>query len=157
MTIPLQFQRAHATTHSRRLAPGFTLTEILIAIALIVILVAVAVTNLSGILSHGQEDTAKIFVTSEIDTALLAYRSNTGNYPTTEQGLGALIIAPDGVSGWRGPYLTTNDVPKDPWGNFYQYAYPSTHNQPAGKYDCWSACPDGQNNTPDDIGNWPTQ
>ncbi len=157
MTIPLQFRRNRATTRSRRRTSGFTLTEILIAIALIVMLVAVAVTDLKKIFSGGQEDVARIFVTSEIDTALLAYRTNTGNYPTNEQGLAALVAQPDGVSGWRGPYLTTNGVPKDPWGNPYQYAYPSVHNQATGKYDCWSAGPDGQNNTADDIGNWPAQ
>jgi general secretion pathway protein G len=157
MTIPLQFRRERATTQSRRLTPGFTLTEILIAIALIVMLVAVAVTDLQKILGGGQEDVARIFVTSEIDTALTVYKTNTGNYPTTEQGLMALIVCPDGVSGWRGPYLKDTDAPKDPWNNYYQYAYPSSHGQGSGKYDCWSMGPDGQNGTADDIGNWPSQ
>jgi general secretion pathway protein G len=154
MTIPLQLRRNRATTRSRRLAPGFTLTEILIAIALLVTIVAVAVTNLTGIFEGGKIDAAKIFVTSEIDTPLLAYKANTGNYPTTEQGLQALIVCPDGVNGWRGPYLDKATLPVDPWGNQYRYTYPSTHGQSIGKYDCWSAGPDGQDGTADDIGNW---
>jgi general secretion pathway protein G len=154
MTIPLQFRRNRATLRPRRLAPGFTLTEILIAIALLVTIVAVAVTNLTGIFTGGQVDAARIFVTSEVDTALLAYKTNTGNYPTTEQGLSALVACPEGVNGWRGPYFSTPDIPLDPWKNPYQYAYPSVHGQAAGKYDVWSVGPDGQNGTADDIGNW---
>jgi len=79
-----------------------------------VLLVSVAVANLSGVFSSGQEQTARIFVTDGIDTPLLTYKMNTGSYPTTEQGLQSLITAPEGVSGWKGPYLTTADVPKDP-------------------------------------------
>jgi len=154
MTIPLQFRRTRATLRSSRLAPGFTLTEILIAIALLVTIVAVAVTNLTGIFEGGKIDAAKIFVTSEVDTPLLAYKAATGNLPSTEQGLQALITAPEGINGWRGPYLNKSTLPLDPWNNPYNYAYPSTHGQGLGKYDVWSNGPDGQSGTPDDIGNW---
>jgi general secretion pathway protein G len=87
----------------------------------------------------------------------MQYKLATGHFPTTEQNLKALIAAPDGESGWRGPYLADNikDVPKDPWGNYYQYQYPGTHN--TNSYDCWSMGPDGQNGTADDIGNWSSQ
>jgi general secretion pathway protein G len=133
-------------------APGFTLTEILIAIALLVTVVAMAVANLAGIMTSSQGDLAHVFVTETIDTPLLTYKMNTGTYPTTEQGLRALIVAPEGVNNWHGPYLTTKDIPTDPWKNEYHYRFPGTHNT-AG-YDCWSAGPDGQDGTADDIGNW---
>jgi general secretion pathway protein G len=137
-------------SRSRHAAPGFTLTEILIAIALLVAVVALAVANLSGILTSSQGDIAKLFVTQTLDTPLLTYKMNTGMYPTTDQGLKALMVAPEGVSNWRGPYV--NDLPKDPWQNDYKYKCPGVHN-PSG-YDAWSMGPDGQDGTADDIGNW---
>jgi len=113
----------------------------------------------------GPQDVVYLFVTSEVDTPLMAYKLNTGDYPTTQQGLQALITQPVGVKGWQGPYFNKDwkgphlnpikTVPLDPWGHPYQYAYPSTHHQPAGKYDCWSLGPDGIDGTADDIGNWP--
>ncbi len=136
----------------RHAASGFTLTEILIAIALIVAVVALAVANLGTILTGGQTDVAKSFVTSVIDTPLMAYRTTTGTFPTTEQGLKALIVAPEGVSGWRGPYLQQTEVPKDPWGTEYHYAYPGTHR--SGSYDAWSAGPNKIDGDADDITNW---
>ena len=74
-----------------------------------------------------------------------------GRYPTTEEGLNALLKAPEGTEDrWAGPYV--RDIPKDPWGNEYQYAFPATRSRDA--YDIWSMGPDGKNNTDDDIGNW---
>jgi general secretion pathway protein G len=139
-------------SRSRRAAAGFTLTEILIAIALIVMVVAAAVTELGGIFSGGQAQIATVFVKQDIDTPLLAYKMATGSYPTTEQGLKALIVAPDGVTGWHGPYLNTKDIPKDPWGSDYQYRYPGVHNPQS--YDVWSLGPSKTDGSTDNIGNW---
>jgi general secretion pathway protein G len=136
-------------------APGFTLTEILIAIALIVTIVAVAVGNLSGLFTGGQKQVASVFVKDGIATPLMAYRTSTGSYPTTDQGLKALIAAPDGVTGWSGPYLTTTDVPKDPWNNYYVYVYPGTHHGTQNMYDVYSTGPNGSNAPESEwIGNW---
>jgi general secretion pathway protein G len=158
MTIPMTFRRARATAAARprRLTPGFTLTEILIAIALIVIIVTVAVTNLSGVLDQGKVTAASIFVTQSVETPLLSYKLAMGHYPRTEQGLQALVTCPDGEStmSWHGPYLNTSDVPLDPWKNPYHYAYPSTHGQTGDKYDVWSTGPSGTDGAADNIGNW---
>lgn len=153
MTIPLTLRRSRAASrlHPRH-AAGFTLTEILIAIALIVIIVGVAVANYSKIYVSGQIAATKTFVNDDVDTPLMDYRLNTQSFPTTEQGLRALIAAPDNVAGWNGPYLKTAAVPLDPWGHEYHYVFPGTHN-PTG-YDCWSDGPDGVSGTADDIGNW---
>jgi general secretion pathway protein G len=151
MSIPSSLSRRRQS-RSRRAASGFTLTEILIAIALIVILVATAVANLSGIFTQNQGTIAKLFVTQDVDTPLLSYRMATGSYPTTEQGLQALVTPPNGVSGWNGPYLKGNDVPLDPWHNAYHYRYPGVHNLQG--YDCWSTGPSGVDGGPDNIGNW---
>jgi general secretion pathway protein G len=158
MTIPMTFRRVRAahTSRPRRLAPGFTLTEILIAIALIVIIVTVAVTNLNGVLDSGKVTAAQIFVTQSVETPLLSYKMAMGHYPSTEDGLAALIACPtdENAQSWKGPYLTTTDVPLDPWKNYYHYAYPSSHGQTGGKYDVWSNGPTGQDGAPDTIGNW---
>jgi len=100
---------------------------------------------------------ATLFVNSQIDTPLLAFKVNFGTFPTTEEGLLALIYNPNlgtDDKSWHGPYLTTDDVPLDPWGHPYQYAYPSSHGQKSGKYDVWSMGPDGISGTADDICNW---
>lgn len=82
------------------------------------------------------------------------YRRHTKTFPTTEQGLQALITPPgDGdestVTGWRGPYLYTDTLPKDPWGNEYQYAY-----EGGDSPRIWSWGPDKKDGTDDDIRSW---
>lgn len=123
--------------------------EIVIAIALLVAIMALLLTNLDGVLGRGQEQTARIFVTQTIRTPLLSYRTDVGSYPNTEQGLQALIAAPEGVEGWRGPYI--DSLPNDPWGNPYQYRSPGERN-PA-TYDIWSLGPD-RTDSENNIGNW---
>jgi len=103
-------------------------------------------------LGKDEEFPERFNTTTELDVPLLAYKAATGAYPTTKQGLEALLTQPDGVTGWRGPYLIR--IPLDPWKRPYQYAYPSTHGQAADKYDVWSLGPDGIDETKDDIGNW---
>ena len=132
---------------------GFSLIEILIVIALIAVLATVAIGNLGGIFSGQQEKVASMFVKQTLDTALVPYRLDVGNYPTTEQGLNALITAPAGKEAkWKGAYL--KELPLDPWDNPYQYRYPGTKNiNGARGYDAWSWGPDGTESA-DDIGNW---
>ncbi len=132
---------------------GFSLIEILIVIALIAVLATVAIGNLGGIFSGQQEKVASMFVKQTLDTALVPYRLDVGNYPTTEQGLKALITAPAGKEAkWKGAYL--KELPLDPWDNPYQYRYPGTKNiNGARGYDAWSWGPDGTESA-DDIGNW---
>jgi general secretion pathway protein G len=130
---------------------GFSLLEIVIAIALLVLISGVVITNLDSVFGAGQENTARLFVKETIRTPLTTYRSDTGSFPTTEQGLEALVKAPEGVSNWKGPYLRDSSVPKDPWGRPYQYRYPGEKNPLS--YDVWSLGPDGQDNETN-IGNW---
>ena len=101
----------------------------------------------------GAPNEAHVFVNDSIATPLESYRKDTGYYPTTAQGLQALIAALPGVNNWQGPYINGNAPPKDPWANDYQYACPGAHN-PKG-YDIWSLGIHGLN-SPDSewIGNW---
>ena len=130
---------------------GFTLLEILIAIALLAAIAGLLIANLDRILGGGKKEVARIFVNETLETPLLSYRVNMGNYPTTEQGLEALIKAPaENAANWEGPYLKKK-IPQDPWGNPYQYKSPGDKNKDT--YDLWSFGPDGTESE-DDITNW---
>lgn len=129
---------------------AFSLIEILIVIGLIAALAAVMIANLDRIFGSGQEEVAKIFVTQTIKAPLTAYKLHMRTYPTTEQGLQALLTPPEGAGDrWKGPYLT--EPPIDPWGTPYQYRYPGIKNP--GGYDVWSLGPDKTDNEKV-IGNW---
>ena len=138
--------------HARR---GFTLLEILIALAILGMLVSTAVVNFDKIYVQGQEQTTKLFVNESMKICADRYRMDIGDYPSTDEGIKALITAPEGKQErWRGPYMDTKggNIPLDPWGEPYQYRYPGTHN--TEKYDLFSKGRDKAADTPDDIGNW---
>ena len=142
-------------TTARRLRKGFTLLEILIAVAIVGMLVGLAVTNIDKILGQSQDGVAKLFVNESLKTSLVRYRIDLGDYPSTDEGIKALIVAPEGKADrWRGPYMDAKggNVPVDPWTEAYQYRYPGTHNTEG--YDLFSKGRDRQADTADDIGNW---
>lgn len=142
------------TRRSRR--RGFTLMEILIVIALLGTIMGFVVMNLGDVLSGGKADIEKAKVQSNgsFDLPLQRYRMKIGSYPSTEEGLQALLTAPSGKEDRWGttPFIKDEGVLKDSYGNAYRYVSPGIHN-PNG-YDLWSTGPDGQDGTPDDIGNW---
>ena len=109
----------------RRSRAGVTLIEMLVVVTIIGLFVA-----LVGPKLWSKVDEAKIGAArSQIDnfqTALGAYKLDTGNFPTTEQGLQALRVRPPEAPQWNGPYLP-KDVPKDPWGIDYVYRFPGEH------------------------------
>jgi general secretion pathway protein G len=134
---------------------GFTLIEILVVIAIISLLAGLVIANTGNIFGNSQKDIAKLMVTQTLKTPLMTYRFQVGSYPTTDEGLAALMVAPPNKADrWRGPYLeSTTKLPLlDPWGNPYQYACPGTHNKDS--YDLWSRGPHGVDGTDENIGNW---
>ncbi len=140
---------------SRARRAAFTLFEVLIAVALLALLAGVAVMNADRIFGQNQEQVAKIFVKQSLEVPLTSYKIAMGGYPTTEEGIQALITAPaSGAERWRGPYIKADGgkAPVDPWGTPYFYRYPGSHN--TDRYDVWSAGPDRKDGTADDIGNW---
>jgi general secretion pathway protein G len=133
---------------------GFTLIEIMVVIAIIGILATLIVPNIMGRPDEARATAAKHDV-GTINQALKLYRLDIGRYPTTEQGLKALVERPTSEpipQNWKaGGYLSS--VPKDPWGNPYQYSNPGTR----GEIDVISYGADGKpggTGTDADIGNW---
>jgi general secretion pathway protein G len=152
MRFSSPFLRSHSVRAARR---AFTLLEILVVLAIIGLLAGLAITNIDKIFGGAQVTTAELFVKETMKTALTTYRISMGDFPSTADGLQALITPPSSKADrWRGPYITDAKIPLDPWGEPYQYAYPGKRNK--GTYDVWSKGPDKQDGTEDDIGNWST-
>lgn len=122
-------------------------------ISIIMLLAGIIIANVGKSFGSAQQDIAKLFVSQSMKTPLVTYRIHMGSYPSTEEGLQALVTAPSGKGDrWRGPYVEGNKIPTDPWGEPYQYRCPGTHNKDG--YDLWSKGPDKTDQTDDDIGNW---
>ncbi len=136
---------------------GFTLIEIIIVVVIMGFLASLVGPELMGRVSQSRRTTAK----NQLDSFGLAldnYKLDTGRYPTTEQGLKALIEKPSIPpipSNWIGSYLEKKEIPTDPWGNEYHYRCPGEHNP--NKYDLWSLGADGKqggSGSGADITNW---
>ncbi len=130
---------------------GFTLIEIMVVVVIIGLLAAIVAPNLIGNIDKAAVTRAKGDIRS-IETALNLYRLDNFRYPTTDQGLQALVTNPGEATArnWK-PYL--NSVPSDPWSNTYQYLYPGQQRE----FDVFSYGADGQEGGEDinaDIGNW---
>ena len=135
----------------RKSRRGFTLFEILAVIVLIGLVVGLVVGNLDAIMGTGKVKLAKTAVTNSFSAPLMAYKSATGDYPTTEQGL-AILLQADPKIGIQEPLLRSRDALLDPWNQPYQYKNPGVKRPYS--YDLWSFGPDGKDGTEDDIGNW---
>jgi len=132
---------------------AFTVLEMMIVIAIIAMLVGLTVSNFDKLFGDAKIKTAEIFVKSSIKVPMQQYNMAMGDYPSTAEGLQALVTAPaNKADRWRGPYLVDGKIPLDPWLEPYQYRYPGTKNQSG--YDIWSKGPDKQDGTEDDIGGW---
>ena len=130
---------------------GFTLIEILIVVIIVGLLASLVGPQLFKKVGTSKQKTAMAQITL-IETALKIFRLDVGRYPTTEEGLKAFIVSPEGLKMWDGPYLEKN-IPLDPWGNSYIYKSPGEKSE----YEITSLGADGKaggegENT--DISSW---
>jgi general secretion pathway protein G len=102
---------------------GFTLIELLVVLVILGLLAGLVGPQVMKYLGGANTKTAKLQI-EDFSTALDAFRLDMGRYPTTAEGLNALVAAAGGATRWNGPYLRKNLIPKDPWGNDYQYRAP---------------------------------
>lgn len=118
---------------STRRNAGFTLIELLVVLVILGLLAGLAVPRAIRYLGGAKTDAARL----QIDTlsgALDLFRLDVGRYPTSSEGLEALVKPPSDAENWNGPYTKTNSVPQDPWGYDYTYVYPGEN----GEFDLYS-------------------
>ena len=141
----------HHTNNRRQ--DGFTLIEMMVVVIIIGILAAIVAPNVIGRVDDARITAAKSDIAT-IEGALKMYRLDNFSYPQTQQGLEALIVAPNdpSIKNWN-PDGYIARLPKDPWGNAYQYLNPGSH----GTVDIYSFGADGKPGGAEeaaDIGNW---
>ena len=129
-------------------SPGFTLVELLLVQVILGILAAIVIPKFSGRTEQAKRQAAQTQITT-FGTALSSFEVDNGYYPKGRNGLQDLIVQPRDAQNWHGPYLQTDKIPLDPWGNEYIYECPGRHNPTF--YDLSSMGPPGGDNV---IGNW---
>jgi general secretion pathway protein G len=112
---------------------GFTLIELLVVLVILGLLAGLVGPQVMKYLGGAKTDSTRLQIENMASTLDL-YRLDVGRYPTTDEGLQALVEAPPGASNWNGPYLKKKQVPKDSWGNEYHYRSPGEH----GPFDIYS-------------------
>lgn len=112
---------------------GFTLIELLVVLVILGLLAGLVGPQLMKYVGSSKTKTARLQI-EDLGAGLDMYRLEVGRYPSSEEGLEALVSQPQGVQHWNGPYLKKSIVPKDPWGNPYQFKSPGEH----GSYDIYS-------------------
>jgi len=139
-------------TDNRRTGSGFTLLELLVVLVILGLLASLVGPQVLRHVGTSKTKTAALQI-QELGAALDLYRLEVGRYPSTQEGLEALVSKPSGANNWNGPYLSKSVVRKDPWGNDYLYRSPGEH----GAYDLYTLGADGREGGEDenqDVSNW---
>lgn len=129
---------------------GFTLVELLVVLVILGLLAGIVGPQLIGHTDKASIQTTKTQIES-LGAALDMFRLDMGRYPTSAEGLQALIEEPPGAERWKGPYLRkTESIPTDAWGNEFRYDAPGQH----GAYDLYSLGADNTEGGEEDIVSW---
>lgn len=140
----------HRRSSDTRHRSAFSLIELLLVLVILAVLAALIMPRFTN-----RSEQARITATRSdiktIETALATFEIDNGRYPSTSEGLAALMQAPAGLESWNGPYLSNTEF-KDPWGNAYLYVSPGQNNSEG--YDLYSAGPNASEGDDDDITNW---
>jgi general secretion pathway protein G len=120
---------------------GFTLLELLVVLAILGLLIGLVAPAALHQLGSAKDKIARQSI-ERLTSVLDMYKLDVGGYPTTDQGLQALIASPHGVARWNGPYMKGGKLPEDPWGRPFQYRNPSQ--RPGHEFDLYSLGPVGQ-------------
>ncbi len=129
---------------------GFTLLELLVVVAVLGLLIGLVAPAALHQLGSAKEKIAHQSI-ERLESVLDMYKLDVGSYPTSDQGLQALITRPQGVTSWSGPYLKGDKLPQDPWGRPFLYRSPSQ--RPGRDYDLYSLGPTGQPGDPGAVSN----
>jgi general secretion pathway protein G len=148
----MSYGRSYPSLYYNAIPPNylksFTLIELMLVVIIIGALVAMVFPRLAGRGRQARIAAAKADIQVNIATALKLYELDNGVFPTTEEGLTALLKKPASAANWNGPYLERK--PLDPWGREYNYVSPGKHRS---DYDLYSLGRDGEESD-DDITNW---
>jgi general secretion pathway protein G len=128
-------------TPARRSQAGFTLIELLVVLAILGLLIGLVAPAALRQLGSAKDKIAHQSI-ERLASVLDIYKLDVGSYPTTDQGLQALVARPQGVPQWSGPYLKGDKLPEDPWGHPFVYRSPSQ--RPGHEFDLYSLGPTGQ-------------
>jgi general secretion pathway protein G len=118
---------------------GFTLLELLVVLGIIAMLAGIVGPQVMKHMGESKTKAAKVQI-EDLAATLDMYKLDLGSYPTSEEGLKALIESPEGAKRWNGPYLSKSKIPIDPWQNEYHYVSPGEH----GKFDLFTFGADGK-------------
>ena len=144
--MKLKHSNKNRTVRSRQ--HGFTLVELLLVLVILGILAAIVLPRFTNRTKQAQIAATQTQIAT-FKTALDAYEVDNGYYPKGKSGLWDLIKQPRDAQNWRGPYIQSDTIPKDPWGNEYIYECPGRNN--TSSYDISSLGPKDENNI---IANW---
>jgi general secretion pathway protein G len=148
----LKFKAKGERRKAKKSLRGFTLLELLVVLGIIAMLAGIVGPQVMKHMGESKTKAAKVQI-EDLAAALDMYKLDLGKYPTTEQGLKALIESPGNANRWNGPYLRKTKMPLDPWQQEYRYVSPGEH----GKFDLYTLGADdkeGGEGEDQDIVSW---